>query len=373
MFNAQSKMQFIPCLWYDRAMANSWNWVFTLNNPESNELPENSDIKFCVWQREQGESGTEHLQGYVEFKSRHRLARCKKWLPRAHWEVRRGTAEQARDYASKEETRLAGPWTVGEFTPSHQGRRTDLSRAVEILRTGGLFKVAREEPETFVKFHRGLQALEGASRPVPRDGGFEPRPWQSRVLQMVSGSPDDRHIVWVTDERGNQGKSRLARHLVCEYGAQLLGGKLADMAYMYDERTKIVVFDITRQQQEYVDHLYTMAEMLKNGMVVSSKYESRTKIFEPPHVIFFSNVTWDKGKWSRDRVQEVDLNNPRSHVPPITPVQSPDARTQLLPGDGSGSTGRQRRAGLLLSPTRVRKELMERPDFDLDRTMRTFM
>lgn len=347
-----------------RMAFNSFNWVFTLNNPDSDELPVNDKVKYCIWQRERGEQGTEHLQGYVEFRNKCRLSAVRQWLPRAHWEVRRGSREQAKDYASKEESRVSGPWTRGEFIPSAQGRRTDLSRAVEILRTGGLAAVAREEPEVFIRHHRGLQALEGASRVIPSDDGFVPRPWQSRVLQLLSESPDDRHIIWVTDTAGNQGKSRLARHLVCSHGAQQLLGRAQDMAFMFREETKIVVFDVTRQQQEYVDHLYSMAEMLKNGILVSTKYESRAKIFDPPHVIFFSNTTWDTTKWSRDRVIELDLSCPNLHSPlpsplrPTVPTQTPTSSSGSAP---FATAGRGRRAAQMISPTRVRLELLGSP------------
>lgn len=343
---------------------NSYNWVFTLNNPESDTLPPYDRIKYCIWQVEQGEQGTEHIQGYVEFRTKHRLSAVKKWLYRAHWEVRRGTAQQAREYSSKEETRVRGPWSIGEQEVSRQGHRTDLSRAVEILTQQGMRAVAQQEPEAFVKFHRGLQALEGASRQLPSDAGFEPRPWQSRVLQLLSESPDDRHIIWVTDSRGNSGKSRLARHLLLMHGAQLLLGRSQDMAYMFREETRIVVFDVTRQQQEFVDHLYSMAEMLKNGVLVSTKYESRAKIFDPPHVVFFSNQTWDTTKWSRDRVVELDLNNPGMHTPLASPVRVSAPIPTPTSSDGAGpssSTGRLRRAALVLSPTRVRMELMGSP------------
>ncbi len=121
---------------------------------------------------------------------------------------------------------------------------------------------------------------------------------------MLAGEPDDRTIIWVTDPQGGSGKSRLARHLIMEHGACLLGGRVQDMAYQYDNE-RIVIFDVSRAQAEYSDHLYTMAEALKNGTLVSTKYESEMKLFGPPHVIFFCNFSWNRDKWTGDRVREV--------------------------------------------------------------------
>ncbi len=71
-------------------------------------------------------------------------------------------------------------------------------------------------------------------------------------------------------------------------------------------------FDISRAAAEHSDHLYSMAEKLKNGFYLSTKYESVMKVFRPPHVLFFSNFHPDENKWSRDRVQLWDLDNWRT-------------------------------------------------------------
>jgi len=47
------------------------DWVFTMNNPEPQQMeslhsPE-SKVRYLVYQLEVAETGTEHLQGYVEF------------------------------------------------------------------------------------------------------------------------------------------------------------------------------------------------------------------------------------------------------------------------------------------------------------------
>jgi hypothetical protein len=98
--------------------------MFTINNPEGDRLPEFwPRVVWCIWQREKGAEGTEHLQGYVVV-HRSTLAGMKKVHPTAHWEPRRGSHEQAKEYCSKLETRIAGPWECG--VEPQQGKRTDL-------------------------------------------------------------------------------------------------------------------------------------------------------------------------------------------------------------------------------------------------------
>lgn len=295
-------------------MAQGKYWCFTLNNPESDlgQWPET--VKYAVYQGEIGESGNYHFQGYVEFYSNQRLSALKELVPGAHWEKRRGTAEQAREYAMKEESRVEGPWEFGVFTSSRQGARTDLATACDLVRTIGARAVAREYPEVYAKFHRGLHALEQAlEEPVP-DVGFEPRVWQQKVLDLVLMPADDRTIIWVKDTVGNSGKSRLGLHLQRNHGAVQLKGRVADMAYMYNKE-RIVVIDVPRTYADSMDHLYAFAEELKNGVVISTKYESCRKMFAAPHVVFFANFHPDEDKWSSDRLKLFDLQNPDVHLP----------------------------------------------------------
>ena len=93
----------------------SCNWVFTINNPTWEDDPLKwSGVKYIVFQKERGEeTGTEHFQGYVQFRSNKRFAACRALCPRAVWNVRQGTHTQARDYCMKEDTRIDGPWEHG--------------------------------------------------------------------------------------------------------------------------------------------------------------------------------------------------------------------------------------------------------------------
>lgn len=294
------------------AMAQARNWCFTIHDPAS-IWEEDPRERYVVWQLEScPETGRKHLQGYVEFNKQLRLAALKKLHPTAHWEARRGTRDQARAYCMKEETRLEGPYERGTWE-TQQGKRTDLEGAVAALREGGMKRVVEEHPTVFVKFHKGLRELERAIAPRPTDADFVPRPWQKRVLDLLAVPATDREILWIVDTQGAKGKSRLARHLVLEHGAALLSGRVQDMAYMYNKE-RIAIFDITRTQAENLNHLYSFAESLKNGTVVSTKYESVTKVFDTPHVIFFANVMPSSEAWSADRYKVLDLSCPDMHV-----------------------------------------------------------
>lgn len=296
-------------------MSRARTWCFTLNNPSfaTSDLPHCDNERYVVWQREVAPgTGTVHLQGYIELSAPTRLGALKRWLPTAHFEprARHSSREAARNYCMKEDSRDegddAGPHERGSFEEGGQGKRRDLDEAVDALREGGIRAVVEQHATAFVKYHRGLYELQRQLEVKPRDMDFEPRPWQQDVLDYLTGEPDDRHILWVTDGVGNNGKSRLARHLILEHGAVQLEGRVQDMAYMYNKE-RVVVIDVSRAQLDNVKHLYSFAEKLKNGVVVCTKYECHQKLFDPPHVIFFSNQTWEREFWSEDRVIEINL------------------------------------------------------------------
>ena len=80
------------------------------------------------------------------------------------------------------------------------------------------------------------------------------------------------------------------------------GGKVADIAHVYNEEP-IVIFDLPRTMADHCDHIYSMIEKFKDGCIFSVKYESRTKVFDVPHVIVFANFEPDLSKLSNDRCQ----------------------------------------------------------------------
>lgn len=295
---------------------------WTINNPTEHgvtqeDILDTPDfVKYVVFQLEEGHNGTPHFQGYAELTKRKSIGAIKnEWLGNAaHIEKMMSTRVKARAYAMKEDTRVEGPWEAGEWVEgAGQGKRSDIDKACEIVREEGIKGVIEKMPATFALRHNGLLAYARAIQEKPRDDAFVPRVWQAQLLEVLGEEPDDRTIYWVTDGQGGAGKSRLTRHLVMNYDALILSGKVADMQHVFykaftsGDIPKVVIFDVTRASADYSDHLYTMAEQIKNGLFCSGKYDGGMCVFDPPHVVFFSNSTWNRDKLSHDRVHEINL------------------------------------------------------------------
>lgn len=273
-------------------------------------------LRYCIYQLEACPStGRPHIQGYAEFTQQVTDHMIREVVGgNAHFERPIKSRNANREYCSKPDTQLMPPEEFGDFEPT-QGKRTDLQAAIDCMLEFDFETMMAEFPAVYVRNGRGLKDLYCRLRPPQiSDESLVLRTWQNSVVQAVAGQPDDRTILWVTDTTGGAGKSRLARHLVAEHGGLLLSGKLADMAYILAgalesvTRPRVAVFDISRAAAEHVTHLYSMAEMIKNGLVVSNKYESRQLVFDPLHVVFFSNQSWDRTKFSHDRVKEMNLS-----------------------------------------------------------------
>jgi len=280
-------------------------------------------------QEERGDNGTVHLQGVCYFSQPVTLAAVKKLHTRAHWEVMKGTLDQAIAYCMKEDTQIRPPVTWGD--KPQQGKRSDLHDcAIAMAEVDGsvqkkLRHVAEINPSAFIKYHRGFAALAALQvKPVPKGKPESWHDWQRWLLDYLRTEPNDRTIVWVTDPTGGRGKSTLVQHLITTYPEEYtyLSGKVPDMAFAYNG-TRVVFFDVPRTQLDFMNHLYNFAEQLKNGAIFSTKFESGLKTFKSPHVVFFANAPPDYSKWSHDRVLHIDLEPFTPDTLPVLPFIPP--------------------------------------------------
>lgn len=159
-------------------MPQSCNYVFTLNNPlpeaavragllslapSKGERPPGlpSRVRWIVFQLERSPSGTPHYQGYIQFHRPQRLAAVSRILGGGAWcQPRNGNHQQAYDYATKDDTRLEGPWEAGDPS-SGPGHRSDLSGVQHALDEGmTMQQVSSDFFGPFVRFHKAFYAYQ---------------------------------------------------------------------------------------------------------------------------------------------------------------------------------------------------------------------
>ena len=188
-------------------------------------------------------TGRIHLQFWCGFDHNQRFNRMKLLAPTAHWEVLRGTVEQAREYCSKAETKMPGCEYIewGMVPENKQGKRNDLEAVVKTLRAAmGTVKekvkaVAIEHGAAFIKNFKGVQVYaelmhedEPPEMPVWR-------PWQLDLVFELAAQPDNRSIIWYYDPSGGAGKSTVVNYFTGtpDMKAILLEGKLPDMKHAF--------------------------------------------------------------------------------------------------------------------------------------------
>lgn len=213
-------------------------------------------------------TGRRHLQGYIKMKSKGRPMEGATGaaLPGAHWEKAKGTDAANFTYCTKE-----GQWEV--FGQIDRPRA-----AVRVVATDDLYV------------------------------------WQRKIWDLIHTQADDRTIHWFWEPTGAVGKSALVKKICVEVpGSLVVAGKAADMKHAIAATMKeseswtpeVIMFDVPRTQMQYVS--YTGMEEIKNGTIFSSKYESGQCLFNPPHMLVFSNSPPDLSAMSADRWNVVNL------------------------------------------------------------------
>jgi hypothetical protein len=289
-------------------------------------------VSFACGQVEKNYDGAFLFRGYAEFTNQATTASLRRWITSngedatlSHFEcssvylkdremIIKSRTDPATRYKDPDDLIGGASWQIGKLPgASKPGERNDFEAIREVLREHGpeegIRLVAEQFPGQFVRYPSGITQLAQLVVPKVRESEeFVLRPWQQALQTICKGKPHPRHIYWVEDGLGNSGKSRLSTYLCREMGAVELDGRLQDAAFSYTGQ-KIVIFDLARAvEPATLKDLYIAAEKLKNGQIYSSKYQSRLKVFDVPHVIFFSNSPPPVGVWSIDRLQHITIS-----------------------------------------------------------------
>jgi len=126
----------------------STNWLCTLNNPDTatteSYLKSWKDYKHCNYvtgQVEQGDKGTVHIQYFLNFSQKVRMAHLKKHCKQSHFEIVKQN-NGADKYCNKDDTRIEGPWSFG-ILPAKRNVKGDLKRRNADIENMGAVEAAR--------------------------------------------------------------------------------------------------------------------------------------------------------------------------------------------------------------------------------------
>ena len=329
------------------------NICFTSFNIDNNweqydieKMDKKQSIKYIIYQGELCQDGKKHIQGFLQLHKKKEMTFIKKLLndKTLHIEPMRGTPEQARHYCTNEYIDKEGKkkelWfnqiEYGELDNTTTGTRTDLISIRDKLKDGErldnilLNSTDNKEIHNILQYNRPLKKLEQTIRYQSTKTQlleqFNNIKWnkiQTKILEIIADRPDDREVNWIYDEDGNTGKSYISKYLqLTEDLYYITGGKQNDILYGY-EGQEIVIIDLARTYADNLEHIYTIIENLKNGMYLSTKYETIQKIFKVPHIIVMANFKPDQSKLSKDRWNIIDTEDYQEEPEYTTPVPPP--------------------------------------------------
>lgn len=249
---------------------------FEITAPQDAGFPTFDDqhMRGIVFQLERGgNSGYYHYQIYMEYSLHQRFSRVKTdFGTTAHIDIARGTRKQCFLYCTKEDTRVAGPWTAGIDLSlgGGQGSRTDLAEAKESLDRGiSMAQFANDHFGTFIRYPRAVHRYREYVQPK--------RSWKPHVLIFYGPT--------------GSGKSRAAFERAAQNGPYYSKPRPTGGSNWWDgyEGEHTVILDDFRSARWYYDELlqlfdrYPLLTPFKGGYVSQQAREYIITTTEHPH------------------------------------------------------------------------------------------
>lgn len=222
----------------------------------------------------------EHWQCHVEFKKKKTFNGVRKFYPYLATDALSVVRDvnKSINYCKKD----------GQFVEhgkaASSGQRSDLTlvknrilngeRLIDLAVDDDCAEVIARHLNYFKMITANHNAGKGLSALKAELSGVDLRPWQELLVSIVTGPVSKRDVHWFWDATGNVGKSFMASFLSAFHGAIVFtGGKVSDIAHAYNLEP-IVVFDLSRTQEDHLGAVYSCLESFKNGRLFSPKYES---------------------------------------------------------------------------------------------------
>lgn len=250
-------------------------WMFIINNPtddEKNEFAE-YEVRYKVWQLERGEKeGTLHLQGAIYSDKILNLRELKESFPRAVILKAKNTRKVLM-YCQKERTRVEGPFEDG-FPPA-QGKRNDLKDLCRkvIEKKLDLTELAKEDPVSFVRYHKGLKVL------------------RQQLIEDRNFAPER---IWIWGKAG-VGKTRYAFRRFGSENVYIKDGTQWWDGYENEDCILVDDFEATWPYRDFLRFLdrYKYQGQVKGGYVkINSPVIIITSEFPPEHY-YDDRLIWD--------------------------------------------------------------------------------
>lgn len=291
-------------------MPKSINWCLTINNPEESD---DEDIKtvlekqlctYLVYQKEQGEKATPHYQIFIQMKVRTTHLRMSRLFPRAHCEVmfKKSSPSKCRDYCTKEEGRLAGPFEHGVIDETVQGQRTDLDEVYKMCQEAqALTSISETHCSSWFKYQRSIITTRNMYIPV--------RNFKTQVT-VIWGYPGVGKTFWAMNSFPKPYKMN-------DYGDQLFMADYEPMVHetvVFDDFHGNMKFSLLKQLcDEYQETVQTKGGFVpfraKHIVFTSqTKPESWYKCFADP------NTDWHWQAFNRRMENVIYVEKDKYHI-----------------------------------------------------------
>ncbi len=280
-------------------------WEFTINNytDEDIEWVQNLDkvTAAMVCTKEIcPTTGTPHLQGRVKFNGNQRFSGMKKKHAKWHFDLTIATKDWS--YPVKVDSKVV----VLSPPEKKQGVRTDLKNALDTIKRVKRKRELLDDEDiqpVIAKYARWVDIQYAHNHKFTEP--FIPRPgWQEDIWKLVDSQADKRTINWYWSDKGDIGKTTLAKGIVDHKDGLVMPLSYTDGCYLYSDE-RVCIFNIPRKTDIPIP--YGLMENLKDGMIVSTKYHTEMKRFPSPHIIVFANCLPDIEKLSADRWNIVEV------------------------------------------------------------------
>lgn len=290
------------------------NWNYTFNNYHKHDVtawlklldPHDGVVaKYHICGEEVGESGTPHLQGFLQLQKKLRHKPLKELFVKhgfgcVHFSAVTITIQGAIDYCRKDGKILFEGGKVS--FASLAGPLAPLMAKVESGCTNPA-KLRKEFPNICARNRQFVLDICDDNRALPKPFSLPGPyyPWQNYIIEYLSrdqmGQKERRQFLFVVDYKGHGGKSDFVLHLCTTdttgLTMKLTMSKKADMfhaikqAYDKDQFPKTIFVDCARAAADQIQ--YGTLEDIKTGMFNSTKYSGGPVYGTPPFIVIMMN------------------------------------------------------------------------------------